>query len=95
MKYGQLIKHSMKIFFCKIHTKNELGRLDLNHFLYFRKAFYKVYNNVYKKYNKNKLNNIPDCWSRDLINFNFLKGPETSFLPYFVYDFSRKVFFML
>ena len=61
MKYGQLIKHSMKIFFCKIHTKNELGRLDLNHFLYFRKAFYKVYNNVYKKYNKNKLNNIPDC----------------------------------
>ena len=61
MKYGQLIKHSMKIFFCKIHTKNELGRLDLNHFLYFRKVFYKVYNNVYKRYNKNKLNNIPDC----------------------------------
>ena len=61
MKYGQLIKHNMKIFFCKIHTKNELGRLDLNHFLYFRKVFYKVYNNVYKRYNKNKLNNIPDC----------------------------------
>ena len=51
MKYGQLKKHSMRIFSCKIHTKNELRRLDLNHFLYFRKAFYKVYDNVYKKYN--------------------------------------------
>ena len=28
---------------------------------------------------KNKLHQTLDCWSRDIINFNFLKGSGTSF----------------
>ena len=37
-----------------------------------------------------------DYWSRNMFNFDFFeKGLEKVFLPYFVYDFFRKLIFML
>ena len=39
---------------------------------------------------------LQDYWSRDIINFDFLeKGLGIVSPPYFVYDFSTKVFLML
>ena len=47
-------------------------------------------------YNKNKLCEMLDYWSRDMLNFNFLeKGLGIVSPPHFVYDFSRKMFLML
>ena len=47
-------------------------------------------------YNKSKLYNILDYWSRDMLNFDFLeKWLGIASPPYFVCDFSRKMFFML
>ena len=45
---------------------------------------------------KNKLYNILDCWFRDMLNFDFLEkdlGLVSQSL--FLYDFSRKIYFML
>ena len=45
--------------------------------------------------NKNKLFITLDYWSRDMLNFDFLdKGLENVSTPYFVYDFSTKMFLM-
>ena len=44
-------------------------------------------------YNKNKLYQTSDCWSRYILNFDFLKkglGPVSPL--HFVLDFSRKIF---
>ena len=44
-------------------------------------------------YNKNKLYQTSDCWSRYILNFDFLKkglGPVSPL--HFVPDFSRKIF---
>ena len=39
---------------------------------------------------------ILDCSSGDMLNFDFLwKGLRLAFPPHFVYDFSRKMFFVL
>ena len=47
-------------------------------------------------YNKNKLYKTLDCWSRDLLNFDFLeKSLGIVSPPYFEYYFLRKMFFML
>ena len=46
--------------------------------------------------NKNKRYNISDCWSRDLLNFDFLwNGLGLASLPHFVNNISRKIFFKL
>ena len=47
-------------------------------------------------YNKNKLCQTLDYWSRDMVNFDFLeKGLGIVFPPSCVYVFSRKMFLML
>ena len=47
-------------------------------------------------YNKNILYKTLHYWSRDMSNFDFLeKGLEIVSPPYFVHDFSRKIFLML
>ena len=47
-------------------------------------------------YNKNKLYVTLDYWSRDMLNFDFLKRVwKIVPPPYFEYDFSRKLFLML
>ena len=47
-------------------------------------------------YNKGKLYKTLDCWSRDMLNFDFLeKVLGLVFTPHFMYDFSRKTFFWL
>ena len=42
MKFGQIIKYSMRNIFFKIHAKNEVGRLVPDLFLVFKKALYKL-----------------------------------------------------
>ena len=37
-----------------------------------------------------RVNALSDCWSRDMLNFDFLVSP-----PYFGHDFSRKIFLIL
>ena len=47
-------------------------------------------------YNKNKLYETSDCWSRDMLNFDFLKKSLGLVSPRdFVHDFSRKTFLIL
>ena len=47
-------------------------------------------------YNKNKVYKTLDYWFRDMLDFNFSeKGLGLVSPPHFVYDFSRKTFFML
>ena len=47
-------------------------------------------------YNKNKLDNTLDHWSRDQVNLNISeKGLGLVSQAHFVYDFSRKMFLML
>ena len=47
-------------------------------------------------YNKNKLYKALGFWSRHMLNFDFLKKDLWIVSPpHFVYDFSRKKFFML
>ena len=42
---------------------------------------------------KNKLYNISNCWSRDILNFDYFgKGFGLVSPPHFEYDFSRKMF---
>ena len=46
--------------------------------------------------NKNKLYYISDCWSSDIVNFDFLwKSLGLAFPPHFEYDYPRKIFLML
>ena len=46
-------------------------------------------------FNKNKLYETLDYWSRDMLNFNFPKKDLGLVFPsHFVYDFSRKIFFV-
>ena len=48
------------------------------------------------RFNKHKLYKTLDYWSRDILSFNFPeKGLGLVSPPYFVYYFSRKMFFML
>ena len=45
--------------------------------------------------NKNKFYNISDCFFRDTLNFHsFIKSLGLASPPHFVYDFSRKIFFI-
>ena len=47
-------------------------------------------------HNKNKLYKTLDYWSRDLLNLDFFeKGLGIILPPQFLYDFSRKIFFIL
>ena len=47
-------------------------------------------------YNINKLFKTLDCWSHDMLSFDFLeKGLRIVSPPLFVYDFSRKMFLVL
>ena len=47
-------------------------------------------------YNKNKLQKTSDYWPRDMLNISFSeKGLGLVSLPYFVYDFSWKMYLML
>ena len=47
-------------------------------------------------YNRNKQYKTLNYWSRDVLNFDFLKeGLGIVSPPHFVYDFSRKIFLML
>ena len=41
MKFGPLIEHN-KIFFFKNHAQNDSGTLATKHFLFFKKALYRV-----------------------------------------------------
>ena len=42
---------------------------------------------------KNKLYKVSECWSRDILNFDYLeKGLRLVSPSHFVYDFSRKIF---
>ena len=76
--------------------------------IFFRKALYEVKtsgqhisSNMFCyfstwTYDKNKLCKTSDCWSRDMLNFDFLKkGLEQVSLPHSVDDFSRNTFLML
>ena len=42
MKFGQLIEYNKINIFFKNHAENEAGRLVPDHFLFFKKALYKV-----------------------------------------------------
>ena len=90
-----------EIFFSKNHAENVAEELvpDL---LLFRKALYQIKAsgqhlsfNIFWYFHlqQNKPYKFPDCWSWDKLNFDFLELGVVS-RPHFVYDFSRKKFFV-
>ena len=79
IKFGQLIKYSVRIFFLKNHAENEVGRLVLDIFLFFKKALYEVKAsslqlsvNIFwcpSTWHAIKTNyKTLDYWSRDMLN---------------------------
>ena len=101
--FDQIIEHKRSIFFFKRCAENEVGRLVPNLLLFFNKNDKRKWSTAYFKYisialnfayNKNKLYKTLDYWSKDMLNFEFLdKGLGIVFPPYFVYNFSRKMYF--
>ena len=85
MKFGQLIEdNGINIFLQKPCRKWDRKTSSREIFLFFKIALYKIkasgqhssFNLFWLtptgKCNKNKLYNISDFWSRDMLNFNFL-----------------------
>ena len=76
-----------EIFFIKHHAENNAGRLVPDHFLNFKKALYKAKASGQHLGRpklgltiKTTLYNITGCWSRDMLNFDFLQtGSGTNF----------------
>ena len=84
MKFGQIIDCNKGIFSSKI--KFFKSKCSAAWFQYIS-----IVLNL--PYNKNQLYKT---WSRDMFNFDFFeKGLGIVAPPYFVYDFSRKIFLML
>ena len=88
----------------KSHAENEVGRLVPDFISFFKKALYEVKASGLHSFNifdildiiKNKPYITLFCWSRDMLDFDFFKkGLELVSPSHFVYDFSRKTFFML
>ena len=102
MKFDKLIEYNMNITSFKYCEENEVGRVVLDLFFFFRKALYVVKANVQRlsfnmflcspwTYNKNKLYNCSDFWSRDKLDFDFFrKSPETSFWTTFCVWFFKE-----
>ena len=94
------------MFFFRNHAENKAERLVPDFLLFFKKALCKVkkskwsaawlhYISIALKlaYNKNKLCNSLDYWSRDIPNFDVLeKSLGIVSPPHFAYDFSTKMF---
>ena len=105
MKFGQLIEYNKKnIFLQKLCRKWGRKTSSRPLFIFYncliwgkRKwsatLFQYISIALNLPYNKNKLYKTLDYWSRDMLNFNFSeKGLGLVSPPYFVYDFSRKMF---
>ena len=88
MKFGQLIICNKRNNNLQKSFKNEAERLVSDLFFFLKKVLYDA--------TLNKLCKTLDYWSKDILNFDFLeKVLGIVFPPHFVYDFSRKMFFML
>ena len=53
-----------------------------------------IYFGAHQFWDTIKQNNNSDCWSRDMLNFDFL-GKGLGSLPHVKYDFSKKIFLIL
>ena len=102
MKPGQIINFTREIIFIKNYAENEIGILVPKLFLFFKKTYIKWKQvvcsvvSVYFDSPQLELNKILGYWSRDILNWSFSeKGLGLVPPPYFLYDFSRKMFFML
>ena len=107
MKIVQLIGYNKRNFFFKNHAEKEERRLVPDLFLFFKKAIWgksKSYAAYFQHfaiafnlvYNKNKPYETFSYESRDMLKFVFLeKGLGIVSPTYFVYSFSRKIFFVL
>ena len=108
MKFGQVTKYKKgKIFSSKSYRKWRRETSSRPLFVFLKKAYYGVkasglqlgsYISIALNltYTKNKLYTILDYWYRDILNFDFLvKCLRIVSPPYFMYDFSRKLFLML
>ena len=90
----------MRNVFFTSHAKNEIGRIVPDLFVFLKKlgTLVLIYLCIpWHRHHKNKLSNISGCWSREIYAqfWFFIKRSGTSFLPYFRYDFPRKVIRML
>ena len=97
----------MKNIFLQKSSRNVAGWLIPDLFLFFKTALCKVKANGQHcslnifwyistwRYNKNKLYNISGCWPEICSILMFLwKALRLALPPYFLYGFSRKIFFM-
>ena len=98
-----------EIFFFKNHAENEAGRLVPDFFFFFLKKsfiwgkckwsaakFQSVLIVLNLPNNNNKIYKTLEYWSRDTLNFDFLKkGQGIVSPPHFVYESSKKMFLKL
>ena len=107
MKFGQVIEYNNINIFFKNRVENEVGRLVPDLFLFFKNVLYEVkpgglqlnFDIVRQfsawrtiKTNRIKLRLLIWRYAQFLL---LEKGLKVVFLPYFKYDFSRKMFLML
>ena len=108
MKFGQLIEYNKRnSFLQKLCRKWDKENSSRSLFIFWKSliwgkskwsaAQFRYISTVLSlPYNKNKLYETLDYWSRDMLNFHCSeKGPGLVSPPHFVYDFSRKMFLML
>ena len=92
-----------KLFVFKNHAENGSKKLVRDLFLFFKKALYEIKSSGLQfsfqyisidlnlAYNKNQLYKTLDCWSRDMLNFDFIeKGLRIVSPPHFLHDLSKK-----
>ena len=108
LKFGQIIKYNNRNDFlqksCIKWSRDASSRplfVFLKSFIWGKSKWYaaqfKALSTVLNLANNwNKIYITLKCWYRDILNSDFLeKSLVTVFLTYFVYDISRKIFFML
>ena len=90
-------KHlSQSLFFNKVAGLNPCSSISHFHTPWKRQKTYGFTIALKLTYSKNKLYKSLDYWSRDILNFDFLeKSLGIVSPPYFLYDFSTKMFLML
>ena len=107
MEFGQLIEYNKKNIFlpkwCRKWVKETSSR-PLLFFVFFIQGkciwsaawFHCISIALKLEYNKNELYETLDNWSRDMLNFYFLRKDLGIVSPlHFVYNFSTKMFLML
>ena len=90
MKFGQLVEYNIRNIFLPNLSRKYLAKLVQDHFLFLRKALYKVKANILQlSFNiflhaiKTNYIKLLDCWSSDMLNFD-ISGKGSGVVSYHI-----------